>query len=472
MPKTILGIQLAPTEALAACLKWGWKGAIVDRVIRFELGQTGTDERGTAPLFPGMPHADTVVAALPSDEVFQRLVVVPFSDRNKATQAAPLEAEESLPMALEELICHVQPLRRDSRRTLALVAAAPIETVANLLDRLRSGGLDPRIVEVEALALVAVARASLGAGSAALVVDLSPRVRQGVFFSPDGPWSFGVYSSRAGDPSLRSEVSRDISRWKEEGNPIDTVFLSGPEASGQDLAVWRDELGMPVEILPLPRQGLRVESDGGIAWPGWAIPLGPALREGNPRTASQINLLQGPFAPTTGVGPWKSTGVQVGIYLLLLLGLWGAGAWIKVSYEETQYRALGASIRDAFRKALPEVKNVVSEIDQMRARVEELEGRAQSLGSLVDREVTTLRILREVSTRIPKDLEVEFRDLSVEEGRIRVEGVTGSFDAIDRIKAELATFPRFSSVTVSDAKAGVERDKVIFKLAINLGKKG
>jgi general secretion pathway protein L len=241
---------------------------------------------------------------------------------------------------------------------------------------------------------------------------------------------------------------------------------------GQDLEEWRAALGIPVEILPVPRQGVSVSSDGGIPWPGWAIPFGLAFREVQSRTASQINLLQGPFAPQTGAGPWKKAAAQAGVYLVVLLALWGLGAWSEVSYEGAQYRALVDAIREEFRRALPEVKNVVSELDQMRSRVEELEGRAQSLGSLVDREVSTLRILREISTRVPKDLEVEFRDFTFEEGRIRIEGVTTSFDAIDKIKVDLAEYPRFSSVTVIDAKQGVKRDEVLFKLAITLGRKG
>ncbi|MBE0617569.1 MAG: PilN domain-containing protein, partial [Proteobacteria bacterium] len=198
----------------------------------------------------------------------------------------------------------------------------------------------------------------------------------------------------------------------------------------------------------------------------------PLSREGAGRQASQINLLQGPFAQTQEAGPWKRLAVVAGAYLGLLVALWGVGVWSESAYREAQYDALRARTREVFRQALPKVQNIVSEVDQMSTAVRELEGRAQSLGSLVDRDVSPPRILREISSRIPKDLEVEFRDYAVEEGRVRIEGVTASFDAIDRIKADLSQYPRFASVAVSDAKAGVERDKVIFKLTITLGQEG
>ena len=40
-----------------------------------------------------------------------------------------------------------------------------------------------------------------------------------------------------------------------------------------------------------------------------------------------------------------------------------------------------------------------------------------------------------------------------------IDGMIRAVDASDRIKADLPQFPRFASVAVSDAKAGVERDK-------------
>ena len=83
-----------------------------------------------------------------------------------------------------------------------------------------------------------------------------------------------------------------------------------------------------------------------------------------------------------------------------------------------------------------------------------------------------MSILREISARIPAEIEVEFRDFTVEEGRVRIEGITTSFDAIDKIKADLAEYPRFATVVVSDAKAGVDRNKVLFKLTISLGREG
>jgi len=200
--------------------------------------------------------------------------------------------------------------------------------------------------------------------------------------------------------------------------------------------------------------------------------LGLALREVWRPARSGVDLLQGPFAPADRGTPWKGPAIQAGVYAGILLGLWGVGKGLEIAYLRAQYDTLRSAVRERFRSTLPEVANIVSEVDQLSARVDELEARARSLGSLVDREISPLRLLRDISERIPKEIEVEFEELVVEENRVRIKGVTVSFDAIARIEAELAKHPRFAQVAVSKAETMGTKDKVRFNLTLNLGKKG
>ncbi|MDW7710077.1 MAG: type II secretion system protein GspL [Deferrisomatales bacterium] len=472
MPKTVLGIRWGATCALGVYLKGGWKTSAVTRVARVDLPSGSPEERGAALLAAGLPSADTVVAALPADAAFARVVELPFADRARIVQAAPLEAEETLPLPLEELVCHVQVLGRKGGASTALLVAVPEEREAALLAGLAAAGRDPQIVDVEALALATVAGRALAEGARAVIVDLSPDLCQAVAVGASGPQAFHAFSSDPTDPGLLEEVTAIVARWAEAPEGPSDVYLSGPGAREQDLATWRAALACPVDLLPFPAAGLRDESGGGEPWPDWAVPLGLALRDAAGRQVSQLNLRQGPFAPTQHSAPWRHLAAVCGIGGGILVSLWGLGVWTESAHREAQYQTLRADIRETFRRTLPQVRTIVSEVDQMRTAVRELEARAQGLGSLVDRDVSPLRVLREISSRIPKELEVEFRDFTVEEGRVRIDGVTGSFDAIDRIKADLSQYPRFSTVTVSDAKAGVERDKVLFRLTINLGREG
>ena len=471
MPRTILGVMLAHGELTAVHLRGGWKGATVTRVEHITTPSGAADELGAAVLTADLPRADATIAGLPSERAFCRMVELPFADRAKVVRAAPLEAEETLPLPLEQLVYDVQVLGKGPGGTQAFLAAAGTEAVADLISELETCGLRPQGIDVAALGLSAVVRHAAPAEQWVAALDLGDDLHQALLLGPGGPRAFHALSGASSGAELLGSLSGLLGAWSERFAPPAVLFLSGAAALEQDLDHWNQRLGLPVQLLPLPADVAAAPVGDDLPWPAWAIPLGLALKEGYAKGASTINLLQGSFAPTRESGPWRRTALTAAVYLTLLAGLWGAGMWNRVSLKEARYETLKTAIRTTFQQVLPGVRAQL-ELEQMRNRVRELEERAESLGSLVDREMSPLSILREISARIPAELEVEFRDFTVEEGRVRIEGITTSFDAIDKIKADLVQYPRFATVAVSDAKAGVERDKVLFKLTITLGKEG
>ena len=471
MPRTILGVVLARGEFTAVHLRGGWKGATVTRVEQITTHFGAVDELGSAVLAADLPRADAVISGLASDRAFSRIVELPFSDRAKVVRAAPLEAEETLPLPLEQSVYDVQVLGKTPGGAQAFLAAAGTQAVAELIGDLEACGLRPQGIDVAALGLSAVVRHAAPAEPWVAALDLGHDLHQALLLGPGGPRAFHALSGVDSGAELLAELGGVLGAWGERFAPPAVLYLSGAAALEQDLDAWNQHLGLPVQLLPLPTNVVTTSADGGLAWPAWAIPLGLALKEGYAKGASTINLLQGPFAPTRESGPWHRKAVTAGIYLTLLASLWGAAMWSQVAQKEAQYETLKTTVRTTFQQVLPGVRAQL-ELEQMRNQVRELEERAESLGSLVDRELSPLSILREISARIPAELEVEFRDLTVEEGRVRIEGITTSFDAIDKIKADLVEYPRFATVVVSDAKAGVERDKVLFKLTITLGREG
>ncbi|MDF1554590.1 MAG: GspL/Epsl periplasmic domain-containing protein [Deferrisomatales bacterium] len=471
MPRTILGVVLARGELTAVHLRGGWKGATVTRVEHITTPSGSTEELGAAVLTADLPRADALIAGLPSDQAFSRIVELPFSDRAKVVRAAPLEAEETLPLPLEQLVYDVQVLGKSPGGTQAFLAAAGAQAVTELIGDLETCGLRPQGIDVAALGMSAVVRHAAPAEPWVAALDLGSDLHQALLLGPGGPRAFHALSGASSSAELLGELGGVLGAWCERFTPPAVLYLSGAAALEQDLDAWNQRLGLPVQLLPLPANVVTASAGSDLPWPTWAIPLGLALKEGYAKGASTINLLQGSFAPARESGPWRRKAATAAVYLTLLGGLWAAAMWNRVAQKETQYETLKTAIRTTFQQVLPGVRAQL-ELDQMRNQVRELEERAESLGSLVDREVSPLSMLREISARIPEELEVEFRDFTVEEGRVRIEGSTTSFDAIDKIKADLIQYPRFATVVVSDAKAGVERDKVLFKLTITLGREG
>jgi hypothetical protein len=81
-------------------------------------------------------------------------------------------------------------------------------------------------------------------------------------------------------------------------------------------------------------------------------------------------------------------------------------------------------------------------------------------------------MLRELSARIPRDVDVKFRELAIDRERLRIEGTTTSFSESERIKSLVAkAFPGFASVS-SDAKDGDKAGEVLFTLTLTRARKG
>ncbi|PLX43656.1 MAG: hypothetical protein C0609_07660 [Deltaproteobacteria bacterium] len=463
MPKTSVGIRINSSRATVVRLKGGFRSTVVDVVETLTASPSEDLLSGWAP-----PACDTVVTSLGADAIFLRVVEVPFTDKRRALQTAPLEAEDTLPITLENLLTASQYLYKTPKGAKVLVAATRDERVSSLKDRLTLKGAAPAIIESDPTALMTLHAAIHPEGGNHLIIEVDEELSQGVLLTKEEG-----YKEQLVLPGVKEdlsefvgELSRALTLWSASGFRPDNIFLSGPGSLSLDINVISDGVDCPVSLLPLPPM-VEVGSDKFRAsWPSWSIPLGLALRETGIKNGSQINLLTGDMAPAGSTLPKKRNLITAGVYVALLAILWGATVWMETSDKESELKNLNGRVRSAFTQALPEVTNIVDEVNQLSTRVKALEERAAALGSILDRDLSPLSLLKELSARIPQDIEVELRDFQAEPGRLRIEGSTDSFDSIDKVKAQLEGYDRFTSVAVTDAKAGVTADAVIFKMTI------
>lgn len=466
MPKFVTGIHIAASSATAVRLRAGLGGPAVDDVRVAAFGSEPPSLAGLA-----VRRDSVVVASAEPDSVFQRVVEVPFGDKTKARQAAPMVAEESLPLPLERLTVHTHVAGKTVDGSRVFVAASPVERSERRLGLLHDAGLDPKILDAGEAALAAVAVAALPSAAGTVVIDLDPDGCTGVYVGQHGPEKFLGLSGDAGSAELTGELALKLVSLRDSGFIVRGVYLTGPLAASADLAALRESLATIVEVMPQPKKYTFTGSAGTPVWPAWALALGLALGEAASASSPHVNLLTGKLGRDTGEIDWRGRITGAAVAVGVLVALWAASVAIEASYKKKQLDSVNDAIRQLFNANLPGVKNVVDEVTQLKQRAAEQEDRARTLGSLLQKEVGPLRVLKEMSERIPPDIKVEFREFVAEPDRIRIEGETTSFDSIDRIKTRLAEYPWFSSVTVSDAKAGVDQTKVIFRLTIILGQK-
>lgn len=117
-----------------------------------------------------------VVSALPQDQVFTRLITLPKLSEEELDSAIKWEAEQYIPMPLEEVVLSYQlvgEVKEDNRQKIeVLLAAAPRHLLEKTTNILQAAGLNPISLEMEIMAL---ARSLVIPGESVMVVDLGAK---------------------------------------------------------------------------------------------------------------------------------------------------------------------------------------------------------------------------------------------------------------------------------------------------------
>ena len=95
-------------------------------------------------------------------------------------------------------------------------------------------------------------------------------------------------------------------------------------------------------------------------------------------------------------------------------------------------------------------------------------GEVSATGTIKDPTLTTVKLLADISSRIPASIEVSFERLIYDRKMVRIRGVTDNFNTIDLMKNRLAQSPLFSQVTIGSANADPKARGVRFELKIQL----
>ena len=100
---------------------------------------------------------------------------------------------------------------------------------------------------------------------------------------------------------------------------------------------------------------------------------------------------------------------------------------------ETAYGKLDREIRAIYQQAVPDAKNVSDPVRQLRSNLEDARKKFGVLGT----GTSALDAMKAVTDGIPKEVRVTFQEFILEGDRLKLQGEAASFEAVDKIKAEL-----------------------------------
>lgn len=348
-----------------------------------------------------------VIALTPADQVLVTRVDLPVRGAARMRQALPFALEEQVAEDLE--LMHFAAGRREPDGTLAAVAVRR-ERLQGWIGMFERSGIELSAVMAEPS-----------------VVPSSPTST--IWVIEDG----ACLIRRPGETALRVEGD-SVEEFLIFGDPRDseidggahlTVYLDAKDQArfGAELDALRDTL-TSLEIKLLPDGALPLLATTAIREPG-------------------VNLLQGDFAPRTGMQrmlkPWRTAAALL-LALITLVVVRQGSELFQLKAEEEH---LDASIQTVFHEAMPDVSRVVNARGQMETRLRAI--RAAGGGS----DAPFLAIMEVVSRALVAEPEARLESLSFRNGIMELKIAVPGVETLDRVSRQVEAGGRLDAEILS-----------------------
>jgi general secretion pathway protein L len=385
-----------------------------------------------------------IISSIPGYHFSQRIMGFPFADRKRVEKALPFEVEDSVPFPLDDVIIdHIvlgkEKTEKDAEQkqeTPVLGIMLPKEVLRRHLELLASAGIDPQVVVPSYVGLYAVSSMIRMEGSDLLICGRDLCLMRGGAVK-----SIRSFSDSGATGGLRHTLLAIEAEQKEKVEKASLLCGDG------DLEVALTEMGITVGQAVPELRGKKAADP---------VSLGLAM-------TVDMNFRRGEFTyhlADEGARRRKRTLIIAGAAAAVLFAV---NLGVKIYMVRTTYGKLDGEIRQIYRQTFPDAKSTVDPVRQLRSSLAEARKKFGVLGS----GGSALDVMRAVTDGIPKEVSVSFQEFNLEGDRLKLQGDAGSFDSVDRIKAELQKSDQFAEVVVLDTRMGVD-NKVKFRMDIKL----
>lgn len=492
-----IGFDLGTTVLTAAVVNVGLKGVKLESLRTAAAPEAG---EARAHALRALRHGALPAAiAVPVHSVSCRPVTLPFAQQAKWDAVLPSELEGQIPFELDEVTIDGTLVGRDGAKSRVLAAALPKTTLRARLDEAARGGIDPRIVTLDAEALAAASAAWLGGRSDVALVHLDDRsvtlvlqadgrvrVARGVLW--DGVAARDAVALACGVPvSEMGAVAAGEGAHDLDGNELAAALMPALKPALDELArtlrADRLESERPAAAVAVSGRWSSFDAVGAavagslglmhVRWPSVSVAgsdrsLAPAAVAAGlaviaVRGGDRINFRRGEFVYGRERAGLRRRLVAVGALAAFALIAAVVDGALRLGLKQRRWAEIDSRVRAAFHQALPGA-TIVSEPDQLQAAIDTLAKQRAFLGG----EVGVLDVLLALTDAIPPDSRIAVSDLSIDQDKVRIEAETLSFDWVNKIENAVAKSPVVRSVAVSDAKTTADQSKVRFLMTITL----
>lgn len=439
----------------------------------------------------------TCVVGLPLSICSLRTLTLPFTDQQKISQVLPLELEDQLVVPTgEQIVEHVVVGEKDSASLINVICIEKDE-LRSRLTHLQGVQCDSEIVTPGLYALAQqllsgqntshnflLLYAQFHSFSMALVHEgrivflRNIPYPEEMFTNPPFVFSnstFMVKDEKGAEiciEALCQAVVHSIDYFRHESELAvqpERVYLSGPLARiGGFPEKIHEKIGLQVEHTDLCA-AINVARDPEIEelWqPGFydrALSLA-MTRAGQKRL---VNFRKGEFARPRKLFASKrqrfaAISAMIFLGVVLIVGL-----AVDVQKRTARYEKLNQEMVTIFQSVFPDVTRVVDPYAQMQARLREAKAPTVTM-PLFSMDKRVLRILDDISTRVPPSLTMHVSRLVIDQQSVQIKGTTDAFNNVDAIKVSLAGSPDYADVDIVSATADNKKGMIRFEIRLQL----
>ena len=516
--RSVLGLDIGSYSVKVAELKAGLRSVRLMRAEELVLPHDEAPEQHGALIAQFLEEKefprDFVVTAFPANRVTQRHVRFPFVGAKRIAQAIGFEIEEDLPFPIQEAVLVHEQVQSGPDQSDVLAVLAARTDLAEYLASLHGLGIDPRLVEIEGAALGNLAGSwSATFDGARIVLDIGPsqtnvgllldgrpvalrsipiagahlteaiakRTQPGWQRAEEHKHQSGIFEGSGTQPvtpevaALLDRLVRETARSIQSivGDPLapiapSEIVLVGGSARTPGLATYIEErLDLPCRVLGPPPLGSGLEALSAETAPALAQATALALRGAHTARVTRSNLRQDEFRYTPDLsglqGQLRLTAALFGLLLVLWVSSLGAelfSASASVARAEEQ-------LDRVYEQIFPGKPVPGDPLAALRAELGEARELAAHLG-LTGGGLSVLELLRRIAPTLPANHDVRLVELRIERHSIRAQGVSKTYEALDRVREQLAGVEGFKEVTLSDVAKLPKVQAQRFSLTIEL----
>jgi len=483
MSKNILGLDIKKTEVSAVLINSSLKASRIEAFTYVPIQKQEEMDKGVAAalelLHENMDLTGSVcIASFPADQISFRNITVPFKQPKKIRQILPFELEPTLPHAVEDLIIDFSVVNTQGPedQTNLFTAAIDISSLKKYLELLANFEIEPETVTVGGypIALCLANLADIPENAMFVEMD-NDKNTLSAFISGQICLIRSFPTSAEGPARLESfckNIQRTIHAFEDTTGLTfkpDTIFVTGSNLgeNGFEKNVAQ-ELDIPTRRADLARDiDLKLDNHPLPSWNPSKMDSALALALIEVAGIRGLNFRKGPFAIAKRWVEHKKNLIRTGILAAAVLLLVLVNITLDFYAKQKKLDTLTVQISHIFKRTFPDVKQGRDPVGHMRKKIAEARRVSLSPGNSTE-SIRMVDILNEVSTRVDKQIDVEFTQLVIGADNVLISGNTGTFNSVDAMKSQLEQSAVFKTVTIISTNKDKSGNHIRFKLKLQL----